>query len=64
MEQFFPIHELGLSWMAARRAKSFDEADDLRSKMSDAGLEVRATALGATISVGANFDPSKLEALK
>lgn len=51
-------------WQSLRDSKNFVEADSLKSKAEEAGLKLSVNAEGPFADVLANFDPSKLEALK
>ncbi|MFZ1470786.1 MAG: cysteine--tRNA ligase, partial [Paracoccaceae bacterium] len=56
-------------WLALRRSHDFAAADALRSAAAVAGVELRATRSkngvnGGIASLGSDFDPAKLEALK
>jgi cysteinyl-tRNA synthetase len=55
-------------WAALRADRRFPEADALRARALEAGIELRATkqavGQGAVAEVTADFDPAKLEALE
>ncbi len=48
----------------AMEAKDFSEVDRLKAGLLDAGVEVRMSKAGVELLPGADFDASKLEALK
>lgn len=48
----------------AMESKDFSEVDRLKSSLLAAGVEVRMTKAGVELLPGADFDPSKLEALE
>ncbi|SHG35991.1 cysteine--tRNA ligase [Cognatishimia maritima] len=48
----------------AMETKDFSEVDRLKSALLDAGVEVRMSKAGVELLPGADFDASKLEALK
>jgi cysteinyl-tRNA synthetase len=48
----------------AMQTKNFDEVDQMKAILVDAGIEVRMSKDGVTLDVTPDFDPAKLEALK
>jgi cysteinyl-tRNA synthetase len=60
--------DIARRWARLRAERRFEEADGLRRRAEEAGIELRATkqavGQGATANLTADFDPAKLEALK
>lgn len=57
------IFELAKQWRDLREEKAYQEADELRRRLQEAGLSLRAAQRGVTVYVEDDFDPAKLEAL-
>jgi len=59
---------IAAKWAKLRMDRKFDDADDLKAKAAEAGIELRVikegVGQGATAHIGSDFDPAKLEALK
>ena len=58
------IEQLLGARVSARAATNWARADEIRDRLISAGVEVRDGKNGAKWSLGPNFDPAKLEALK
>jgi cysteinyl-tRNA synthetase len=60
------LNEILLHWQSHREHKDFAAADELKAKLAELGVDVRATAEGpkAALSKGVELDAAKLEALK
>jgi cysteinyl-tRNA synthetase len=48
----------------ARSKRDFSQADEIRDGLTNAGVIIKDTTLGAEWALGPDFDPTKLEALK
>ena len=53
-----------IQWQALRDAKNYQEADELKAKLEDTGLKLSIIGGGPHAQISADFDPSRLEALK
>ncbi|TCO72434.1 cysteine--tRNA ligase [Rhodovulum euryhalinum] len=49
---------------AARAERDFARADEIRAVLQSAGVIVKTSKEGSSFEIGADFDPTKLEALK
>ena len=56
--------ELGERWQALRKAKKFVDADSLRARAAEIGVELRAIPEGVVVDVDQIRNPEDLEALK
>ncbi len=58
------VRSKSIQWREFRNNKQYEKADELKERMLDAGVELRAGSSGIDTFVSQDFDPTKLEGLK